>query len=242
MLKTICIDGRNLKYELTYKSVKNINIRIKPDGCVYVSANRFTCIDRIEKLLNEKSSFIFKAIDKYSTSQNMNTSGTYYKNGGAISILGSVKNVEVLKGTSYIVISDESTFYVYTPDILDDNRIKQAIDEHLESICKFYINEMCQRFFPCFKWHGVEYPEIRFRKMKSQWGNCRPKNGVLTFNVFLAFAPAKCMEYVVVHEFVHFLYPNHSKDFYKCVEKYLPDWKQLQRELRANPIPVVRKF
>lgn len=67
--------------------------------------------------------------------------------------------------------------------------------------------------------------------MKSQWGNCRPKNGVLTFNVFLAFVPVKCMEYVVVHEFVHFLYPNHSKEFYKCVEKYLPDWRERKREL-----------
>lgn len=115
MQKTICINGRTIKYDLTYKSVKNINIRIKPDGCVYVSANRLTGIDRIEKLLNEKSSFIFKAIDKYSTNQDTNEDSGYYKNNGKISILGNIKNVVVLKSDSYNILSDESTFLFIRP-------------------------------------------------------------------------------------------------------------------------------
>ena len=38
---------------------------------------------------------------------------------------------------------------------------------------------------------------------------------------------------LVVHEFVHFLYPNHSKEFYSCLEKYLPDWKTRKKELET---------
>ena len=41
-----------------------------------------------------------------------------------------------------------------------------------------------------------------------------------------------CVEYVVCHELVHFVHPNHSKAFYDCLATFLPDWKQ--RRARLN--------
>ena len=47
------------------------------------------------------------------------------------------------------------------------------------------------------------------------------------------FAPAECIEYVVLHEFAHFVHPNHSKDFYALVEKLMPDWKERREMLQG---------
>ena len=39
MQKIVLLGGRELPYELEYKSVKHINLRIRPDGTIHVSAN-----------------------------------------------------------------------------------------------------------------------------------------------------------------------------------------------------------
>ena len=67
--------------------------------------------------------------------------------------------------------------------------------------------------------------------MKSRWGSCNPGKGILTFNTQLMYAPPECIEYVVVHEFAHFLQPNHSALFYNEVAAVLPDWKDRRKKL-----------
>ena len=57
-------DGRELQYELTRKRVKNVNMRVKSDGIVYVSANTRVSIKRIEEILIERAEFIFRAAEQ----------------------------------------------------------------------------------------------------------------------------------------------------------------------------------
>lgn len=98
------------------------------------------------------------------------------------------------------------------------------------------IENMCREVYPYFCEKGVAYPKIKFRKMVSCWGNCRPKQGILTFNTNLRFAQTDCIRYVVYHEFTHFLQANHSSKFYEELEKVCPEWKQLRKKLRAIPL------
>mgnify|MGYP003475783204 CR=1 FL=1 len=58
MLKEITVKNFTLQYELTFKKVKNINIRITPDKRVMVSANRFVSEGAIEEFIVSKIEFI----------------------------------------------------------------------------------------------------------------------------------------------------------------------------------------
>ena len=49
MIKEIELNGRKIKYNLEYKKVKNINLRIKQDGSVMLSANRLVSQKQIEE-------------------------------------------------------------------------------------------------------------------------------------------------------------------------------------------------
>ena len=62
MIKTIILNGHKIEYNLEYKNVKNINLRIKSDGSVHVSANRRTKIDTIEAFMQLKAHLILKAL------------------------------------------------------------------------------------------------------------------------------------------------------------------------------------
>lgn len=79
--------------------------------------------------------------------------------------------------------------------------------------------------------HGRK-PEIKVRDMTTRWGVCHMEKGYITFALRLYQKPLAAQEYVVVHEFCHFIQPNHSPAFWAEVEKLLPDWKERRRLLR----------
>ena len=108
------------------------------------------------------------------------------------------------------------------------------LDKWLMSICKDTIQSLCDAIYPKFQKYGVSYPTIRYRSMVSRWGSCQPKRGVLTFNYALVEAPISCIEYVVVHEFTHFLQPNHSKTFYQQLAMFMPDWEERKKILEKG--------
>lgn len=101
-----------------------------------------------------------------------------------------------------------------------------------ESEVKELILRLCREVYPYYESLGIKYPEIKFRKMISRWGSCHTKKYILTFNINLMYAPIECIEYVVLHEFTHFLQPNHSKLFYAELAKTCPDWKERRKKLR----------
>ncbi len=177
MIRKINLNGMTIKYDLQYKKVKNINLRIKPGGGVFVSANRAVSADVIERFIISKTDFIKNALTGYE--------------------------------------SREPCVRYFNDDEIRD-----------------VILELCQRIYPYFERLGVNYPIIKFRKMVSQWGNCHSQKGILTFNLYLTYAPIECIEYVVAHEFTHFLQPNHSQKFYDELQKIMPDWKMHRRKLK----------
>lgn len=65
MLKKVCTQDGVLCYNLEYKDVKNINLRIRPNGEIYVSANKRVSQNTVESFIISKSEFIFKALEKY---------------------------------------------------------------------------------------------------------------------------------------------------------------------------------
>lgn len=65
MTHTVTVGDRKITYELTRKKVKNINLRIKPDGTVHVSASTAVTIAVIERFIRGRADFILGTIDKF---------------------------------------------------------------------------------------------------------------------------------------------------------------------------------
>lgn len=77
---------------------------------------------------------------------------------------------------------------------------------------------------------GVSPTGVKITAAKTRFGSCSGKNS-LCFSLYLADYPDEAIDYVVVHELCHILEHNHSKRFWKAVEKYLPDYKIRQQHL-----------
>lgn len=78
---------------------------------------------------------------------------------------------------------------------------------------------------------GVTYEHISIRAQKTVWGSCTA-DGNLNFNCLLVLLPERLIRYVVVHELCHRKEMNHSQKFWQEVEKILPDYKELRKQLK----------
>jgi len=89
------------------------------------------------------------------------------------------------------------------------------------------------------KWErkiGVRVKEWRVKKMKTKWGTCNLTAKRVWLNLELAKTPPHCLEYILVHELVHFLEPYHNSRFAAYMDKFLPEWKSIEEELKHFPI------
>ncbi len=98
--------------------------------------------------------------------------------------------------------------------------------------CLQILSAALDRILPLVAPLGVIRPELRLRKMRSQWGNCYYKRGYITLNVALASCPEPLQDYVVLHELVHFIHQNHGPDFKETMTRLMPDWRNRRRELK----------
>lgn len=234
MIKTINLKGREITYDLQRKRVKNINLRIKADQSVCVSASSRVSVSVIEGFMRDKADFILRALERYAEIAENAPKPKQYSEGEVFRILGRSYVLKPVRGSRSSVKTDEGFIVLTVKDTEDFELKKRVMDKWFKSRCREIVLEVCESVYGGFQKYGVAFPEIRVRSMTSRWGSCQPKKGILTFNTALAEAPLSCIEYVVTHEFVHFLQPNHSKEFYRLLEGYMPDWRERKRLLDSN--------
>ena len=234
MIKEIVLNGKRIEYDLQRKDVKNINLRIKADRTIFLSANPCVSQEVIEEFIESKSEYILKALAHYEELAKYAPKPKQYVDGETFRVLGHDRRLKVIEGKRNKVEYDESYITLTVKNPSDIIQKKKLIDRWLMSICKDTIQSLCDAIYPKFQKYGITYPTIRYRTMVSRWGSCQPKRCVLTFNYALVEAPISCIEYVVVHELTHFLQPNHSKKFYQQLAMFMPDWEERKKILEKG--------
>lgn len=229
---TVTVGNRKIAYELTRKKVKNINLRIKPDGSVHVSASNAVTIAVIERFMKQKADFILSAIDKY------NERGVKGKmqfvGGEKLPILGRERTLYVLKATRNSVTDKDGNITLSVTDT-DDYELKYKVYiTWLMAQCLEIITLLCKAAYDEYYGKlGISFPVIKVKDMRSRWGSCIPSKGILTFNVHLMEYPFAAAEYVVAHEFTHFFQANHSVRFYAELAKFMPDYREREKLLKG---------
>ena len=95
-----------------------------------------------------------------------------------------------------------------------------------------HFEALSEQVYPVFARLLGEKPAVRVRDMTSRWGVCAPAKRQITFALRLYNMPPAAQIYVVVHEYCHFLVPNHSPAFWAEVARLLPDWKERRALLK----------
>ncbi len=80
---------------------------------------------------------------------------------------------------------------------------------------------------------GIDVARVSVRNQRSRWGACSSR-ATITLNWRLVQVPPDVRDYVVWHELAHVAVPNHSRRFWREVERLCPTWRESERWLRAH--------
>lgn len=203
--------GKEYEVEIIRKDNKNTYVRFRDDK-IYVTTNYFASDKYIDNLLKENYKSICKMIKKVENKP-------------------KDSNLFLLFGKYYEIIYGD-----FENDIsLDETSIK-ALNEKV--LCKWldkYIHTIFYRHL--MHWYdnfeeSIPLPTLKIRKMRTRWGVCNTKKHTITLNSELYKYDLECLDYVVIHELSHLIEGNHSKAFWRIVEKYCPNYKEIKKKLK----------
>ena len=234
--RTIIAEGREIHYCLERKDVKNLNLRVKKDGCVFVSANMFVPCDEIDAFICNKASYILEAIDRFSEMSKYAVRPKQYVSGETFNIQGRGLRLLVSQSAKDSISSDGIYIHLEVKDINDVEKKQRIVKKFLDQQCKIKFQEVVDELYPLVEKYNVNKPLLKTRTMETRWGSCQPKAGIITLNKRLLEAPRNCIEYVVMHELCHLIYPNHTKQFYSWLTMLMPDWKERKQLLEKNAV------
>ena len=88
------------------------------------------------------------------------------------------------------------------------------------------------------KFYKFEINRIAIKNTSTRWGSCSSM-GNLNFNYKIIYLRPALADYLIVHELCHLGELNHSKRFWALVQKTIPDYVNINKELRRSPVKII---
>lgn len=231
----IKLGDTEINYRIIISNRKTISLIIDPEKGLLVRAPERVTYRQIEQIVREKSNWIIRKQEEIKRIRS--EVEKEFVAGEKLPFQGQLYELEVIeidKIRDVSVTLKDGKFQIKAPSNLKgDNRreeIKRRLVEWYKKEARTKYKERVEHYR---KKLGVSYNKIFIRDQKTRWGSCSSK-GNLNFNWRLIMAPLSIMDYIVVHELVHLIHPNHSRDFWKLVESVIPDYKEKKQWLRVN--------
>ena len=134
-----------------------------------------------------------------------------------------------LFGRAYLVRKELDEGYLFDGEFF---WCGEDVQKHKEAFWKERAREyLPQKAKALAKSFGVRFLRVKISAAKRRWGSCSAKGSInLAFR--LMQLPQDVIEYVIIHELCHLTHMNHSKDFWKLVQRRCPDFKEREKRLK----------
>lgn len=220
------IDGVTI--EVSRRKIKNINLYVKSDGTVLVSAPTRASTAVIEQLIRSKLQWI-KSHQKRVAGQ-PTTATPQYDNGGSLHLWGKCYRIKILCGTrDNVRIEGDNAIITLRQNTAPERRLR-VINEWYRSLLKSETERLLPQWeqitgLHCSSWHT--------KNMSTRWGTCNTTARRIWLSLQLATKPTECLEYVILHELAHLKERSHGKSFIKIMDQFMPNWQEIRRRLNV---------
>ena len=219
-----------IEIEINKKDIKHLHLYVKPpNGRVSVSAPLSMPDEAIERFVRIKLSWIKKQREKYETQPRQ--SKREYLSGESFYVMGKQYYLQVNYGfKNSLLLSGNKAILT----VRKESTIKQRehfVREWYRELLKIEIN----KYLP--KWEektGIKCTDWQTKYMTTRWGTCNRTQGKIWFNLMLAKKTPECLEYVILHELLHFEEKNHTERFISLMDKYMPLWREIKNSLNGQ--------
>ena len=204
-------------------SRKNINIRIKPENQIHISKPKRVSKRQIKTYLHDNKQWI---IERCSKVNNLYETRNNYLTKDYVYIYGNKHNIKEV-GQMDIQLIDN---YILMNNDISLKKFNQFLNDTLLE----YVNIQRKHLDLIVENKNINKPIIMIKNMQGKWGSCYVHKDVIYLNSKLIHYPKFCIDYVLLHEYIHLIVPNHSRQFYELVEWYMPNYKEAIKYLKTN--------
>ncbi|MBO0728492.1 MAG: M48 family metallopeptidase [Acidimicrobiaceae bacterium] len=224
---------RGIDVDVVYKDIKNLHIGVYPPlGRVRVAAPERLDDDQVWLAVIQRLPWIKRQREQFQSAQRqtereMVTGESHY-------VWGVRRRLKVIerRGRTHLEV-DADRLLLYVPAGTNPEERRDALDR--------WYRERLRHALPAViaTWEKrleLTVPRWTIRRMKTKWGSCNRETRHIWFNLELAKKHPDCLEYIVVHEMMHYLERNHGERFTKLMDLHMPEWRRRRDILNEAPL------
>ena len=226
---SVTVKGTELPVAVSLKKMKQVRLKVFPSGEIKLSAPIGTPESWIKEHLRSKTPWIEEKLELFVQTKAVEKE-EHFISGASSRILGRQLTIQVHEAKRKQIVREDGVLHIYTTET-EQSLIDKQVNNWWQQTAKRYYQDIVDRLYPIIEKHGIERPSVCVKKMSTLWGSCSRKNLTVNLNYYLYKASVPCVEYVILHELTHFLYPHHNKDFYDFITIHMPDWQERKKQL-----------
>lgn len=231
-METIHLKYRTVK--VIRKNIKHMYLKIKRNsGEVQVVAPRFLSDEEVRAFVEDKEAWI---ITHTRTSQNIRLiEDPLIRHGEKIYIFGKTIRLKInyIEKNPLYVEEEGENLVLNIKENTSHKKAEILLREWYRNKLKIEMNKYIGKWEAIM---GVKVNKAGTKKMKTRWGTCNPSRKNIWINLELAKLPKKYLEYVVVHEMVHFFESGHGEAFKRKMDRFYPKWRDIREEMKLYAI------
>ena len=230
-LKDHIMSARYFDYRIRYSRRKSLSIIVSPDKGVIVRAPHRIQAGIIEKFVSEKSQWIIKCLESFSSMQRIDNNNGYH-DGDRVLLHGEFYTLRLVSSDRFNVrLRDKRIIEIEYLQKNDPMLIREVLESWFRHNA---VRELTARFRELLEHYsafGFKPAGFSVRKMKKRWGSCSSK-GMIGISYDLIRLGREFSDYVIAHELCHLIHHNHGTGYYKLLSEVYPQWREKRAELK----------
>lgn len=228
-----------IAYTLFRKPVKNLNLRMQPNGEAVVSVPQAATLAEADGFVLRHADWIRRAQAELRKDGAFHALEPALSDGLRFPYLGTEVCLTLQSGAAgWAFVPPEGAeagrLLLTLPDPADGSAARALFFAWRKAQCEALFFPILEKF--CRETGRRERPTLQIRTTKGRWGSCTKATARIRLNACLLHVPVECVEYVAAHEAAHLIEANHSPAFYRVLSALLPDWQARRAQLKEMKV------
>ncbi len=221
-MNKIILDNKLLYYQVFYKKIKHIYLRVKPNKVIYITCPIKTSINSIEIFILQNKTKVLKYISLLEEKKPLYSKDEMY-------IFGIKFKIK------YLLSQKKNAYHLERNIIYISFRKNEFNNEYIEKIYSdiLYnkIEDLLPQIKPLFDF-SIDNVIYKTQLMRSCFGSCIPTKRIIKLNTILTRFEDKYLKTILIHELIHLKVHNHQDEFYNYIDKMVPKYKTIKKQLQ----------
>lgn len=221
----------NLRFKL-YRSARRqtVGITVDRDGSLILRSPIECSFEQLERVVKARLTWTYSRLAEKKLifrlprpKKFINGEGFYYLGESYRLLL-----VDPIGAHNIIPLSLEGDWFMLRAD--ERQRAEQHFVSWYTIQARQWIDSRVSRFAGRV---DVQPKEVSVRDLGFRWGSCSPQ-GQISFHWRTILLPPNMIDYLIVHELAHLKEKNHSRQFWRRLERVIPDYVERRDWLLVN--------